>query len=88
MIAGSQVDDKIREFTEAFVALRRRFTEAAVVATESGVNDLINSSKSLWIPLRHRSHSHRLLKAQSASCLTYKVREPIQARDVSRTPAR
>ena len=77
MIAGPQVDDKIREFTEAFVALRRSFTEAAVVATESGVNDVITSGKFLWNPVDHNSYSHRLFKAQSASCLTCVVREPI-----------
>ena len=87
VIAGPQVDEEIRGFTEAFVVLCRRFTEAAVVATESGVNDLINSSRFSCTPVDHNSHSHRLLKTQLVRCRTYKVREPIQARHVLRVLA-
>ncbi|TBU26192.1 hypothetical protein BD311DRAFT_808620, partial [Dichomitus squalens] len=45
VITGSRVDEKIRDFTEAFVDLRRSFTEAGVLATEIRVANLADSSK-------------------------------------------
>ncbi|EJF65001.1 hypothetical protein DICSQDRAFT_14200, partial [Dichomitus squalens LYAD-421 SS1] len=45
VITGSRVDEKIRDFTEAFVDLRRSFTEAGVLETEIRVANLADSSK-------------------------------------------
>ncbi|EJF58666.1 WD40 repeat-like protein, partial [Dichomitus squalens LYAD-421 SS1] len=45
VITGSRVDEKVREFTEAFVDLRRSFTEVGVLETEIRVANLADSSK-------------------------------------------
>ncbi|EJF58651.1 hypothetical protein DICSQDRAFT_23971, partial [Dichomitus squalens LYAD-421 SS1] len=45
VISGSHVDNQVRDFTEAFVDLRRSFTEAGVLEAEIRVADLANRSK-------------------------------------------
>ncbi|EJF57233.1 WD40 repeat-like protein, partial [Dichomitus squalens LYAD-421 SS1] len=44
VISGSRVDEKVREFTEAFVDLRRRFTEGGMLETEIRVANLADLS--------------------------------------------
>ncbi|TBU40151.1 hypothetical protein BD309DRAFT_367004 [Dichomitus squalens] len=45
VISGSRVDEKVREFTEAFMDLRRRFTEGGTLETEIRVANLADLSK-------------------------------------------
>ncbi|EJF64990.1 WD40 repeat-like protein, partial [Dichomitus squalens LYAD-421 SS1] len=43
VLSGSRIDEKVRDFTEAFVDLRRSFTEAGVLETEIRVANLADS---------------------------------------------
>ncbi|TBU26180.1 hypothetical protein BD311DRAFT_456283 [Dichomitus squalens] len=45
VLSGLRIDEKVRDFTEAFVDLRRSFTEAGVLETEIRVANLADSSK-------------------------------------------
>ncbi|TBU53697.1 hypothetical protein BD310DRAFT_134178 [Dichomitus squalens] len=51
VISGSRVDEKVREFTEAFVDLRRRFTEGGTLETEIRVANLADLSMSSSLPM-------------------------------------
>ncbi|TBU37747.1 hypothetical protein BD309DRAFT_591988 [Dichomitus squalens] len=50
VISGSHVDKQVHDFTEAFVDLRRSFTEAGVLEAEIRVADLANRSITNGLP--------------------------------------
>ncbi|TBU24472.1 hypothetical protein BD311DRAFT_741791 [Dichomitus squalens] len=75
VISGSHVDNQVRDFTEAFVDLRRSFTEAGVLEAEIRVADLANRTP----------RSYRRLKASPTVCLMYPAQDSIRLKLVSRT---
>ena len=56
MIVGSQIDSKLAEFTQAFLDLRRRFTEQGVVAIELKLAVLDDIRMSSLFPIHPQPH--------------------------------